>query len=995
MNDQELQAYPAFAHQLAALRARMAREEAELFGPVLRRLRAPDPELAIRRGPAAFVPEWRAPGGTGRFIGDHGIDFRRASPITAERRQSDNARVPHIDISHVVRPMVPRSKDGKTHHRYPAVGGVGAGHHDYVIEGALSYARHYDYIVRQAGGRDPDDPIPPMDILDFEEAHRTENILAVISNIGVTRERQRSLFAAAERCERQARGGSLTVSTKHAALWRVAAAEPDAPKWVEEASRRLDVAEAMLLTPSRRTKPAEKDVSLCRVDLKQAYDRLVEADRIFGKRSPALPMFVQGRSGRIQTRFVLELPRNLDVQSQHEIVQRFGDRLAVDGWMYAAAIHRPDPHNEQSNIHAHVDAYDRPCVWLDDHGCWDFEYRERKRNGKWTYPYRQNKISVARGEADGPSGRSVASAYYKGLRADYVAIANDVIDGREGNPRYVTGTYRQNGIRLTPLEHLGNRTITSEKRGVVTPAGTRNALTLFGDRLRQVRFDLTIARRELHARARATIAAAKTASAQRATREWRREGAAALFRGAQAAVMEIAGSLLRSRAEAVIAHQRGEDQAPARRKREQESVAEARAWIAEVDALMPQPHDRNAEARIVARHHAAAASARDRAASHDRNALPNFTYRARFSHDVSVDADYRDATRGRLFDWLDRNAPDQAALILTDGEASTGPGVPKAIDRLFRLFIADRAVQERLHREKLSRQLRAIVADPGLAGAVDTKTQRSSDSDVPDQSGMGGIGSKEPVEPDAARLSRQRRGILAQADRLTGSSQVGQHPVASKTPGNRPAPGSATPPHREVPDYRADPTRVATIAGLVRDLEQIGHLPLIPYRNEDGRRGHRFCIDLDLGDPLDSRLPAFRTAARFEDDPAIQAVYARQHQRTLRDAELALRGARGGERDRVRAGIFDDLEPAGAGLAHAMALLRETGDLTDLVQRMENHWARSDALRRDGTPGIGNPSESKADPTARSSTRDADNHRTPAVEPDGAAAGGKAGGIGH
>ncbi|WP_326523198.1 MobA/MobL family protein [Sphingomonas sp.] len=674
-----------------------------------------------------------------------------------------------------------------------------------MIDGALSYARHYDYIVRQAGGCDPGDPTPPIDILDFEEEHRAENVLAVISNIGTTRERQRGLFAAAERCERQARGGTLSVSTRHAGAWRAAAAEPDAPEWIEAASRKLDIAEANLLTPSRRNKLDAKDVTLCRVNLEQAHDRLVEADRIFGKRSQALPIFAQGRSGRIQTRFVLELPRNLDVRSQHEIVQRFGDRLAADGWMYAAAIHRPDPHNERTNIHAHIDAYDRPCRWLDEQGCWDFEYRERKRNGKWTYPYRQNKIAIARGEAGRSNGLSVASTYYKGLRAAYVAIANDVIDGREDNPHYVVGTYRQNGIRLTPLKHLGNRITAAEKRGVVTPAGTRNALILFGDRLRQVRFDLTAARRELHIRARAGIAAAKTAAAERAIREWRRHEAAVLLRQAQSAVMEVAGGLLRSRAEAVIAHQRGDDQSAAKRREERAVVNDARAWLAGIDALQPLPHDRDAEAAIVAQHHAAALSARDAADSHDRNAVPDLVYHARFSHQVSVGEDYRDVTRGRLLEWLDANGQDETALVLNDAQVTTGPGVPKAIDRLFRLFIADRAVQERLHREKLNRQLRAIIDDPGIAEPDDLKTEQWLAPRTAAPSAPNEVRVPAPVVTAATASSPPLRGILAQAQRLSRPSLSGQRATTSKTPGDRSTPNSATPASAPDADMRGTP----------------------------------------------------------------------------------------------------------------------------------------------------------------------------------------------
>ena len=725
--------------------AKMAREEREMFGPTLRRVRIQEHEPAFRRGAAVHVPEWRLPSDASLIGGgSRSIDFSRASPISAERRQSDGARVPHFDITHISRSVVPLSENGKAHRRYPAIGGVAAGHHDYVLDGALSYAKHFDYIMRQAGGRDPDDPTPAMDILDFEEKHRTECVLAALSNIGVTRQRQRSLFEAAERCERQARGGTLAVSTRHAEAWRTAAADPNAPSWIREASRRLDAVETrQVLAAARRKKPVvEKDVTLCSVDLKQAYDRLTDADTIFGKNSKALPNFKQGRSGRVQTRFVVELPRNLDASSYHEIMRRFCDLLDAAGWMYVAAIHRPDPHNQQANMHMHIDAYDRPSKWLDEHGCWDFEHREKKRNGKWTYPYRQNKIAVARGEAGGPNGLTVASAYYKGLRAAYAEIANDVIGGRPETPHYVAGTYRENGIALTPLRHLGNRTIASEKRGLVTSAGTRNALIMFNDKLRQVERDLTTSEADLDAQAATRINSARTTATQRMVREWRDHAAAALLRETQARIMEIAGSLLRSRAEAVIAHQRGGDQLPGKRRQEEAVVADALIWLAGIDATMPQSHDRAAESAVVAAHHAAAASALARADEYDRDVLPPLAYRARFDKPNPSNEQYRDLERSRLLRWLDEHERDEAALKLDDAHVHLGAGALKAVDRLFQLYVGDLVVQERLHRERLRRQMMAVV-DASLA------------------------------EP---------RGILTQAGRIDRSAHDGQRRIASKGP---------------------------------------------------------------------------------------------------------------------------------------------------------------------------------------------------------------------
>lgn len=153
--------------------------------------------------------------------------------------------------------------------------------------------------------------------------------------------------------------------------------------------------------------------------------------------------------------------------------------------MFVAAIHRPDATNDPDNFHFHIDAYDRPSRWLtadqinaelkpskpfEGDGCWDFEYSERKRNGKLCYPYRQNKI--AEPTRDVPkSGEKIVShflageRYLKALRKRYISIVNEVVAGRAESPVYATGTYKDTRIRLTPIEHLGPRSSAKRPRG--------------------------------------------------------------------------------------------------------------------------------------------------------------------------------------------------------------------------------------------------------------------------------------------------------------------------------------------------------------------------------------------------------------------------------------------------------------------------------------------------------------------------------------------------
>ncbi|PTT36540.1 hypothetical protein DBR33_19380, partial [Stenotrophomonas sp. HMWF022] len=128
-------------------------------------------------------------------------------------------------MSHVTRTSVPRSANGATHDRYPARSTVAAEHFDYLTEGArTTYRTHFDYITRRIGSMTAASGMPAMDILDFEADHRDRNALAILSNIPGGPARQRGLFEAAEQCEREAKRGTLEVSTEQKDVWAELAA---------------------------------------------------------------------------------------------------------------------------------------------------------------------------------------------------------------------------------------------------------------------------------------------------------------------------------------------------------------------------------------------------------------------------------------------------------------------------------------------------------------------------------------------------------------------------------------------------------------------------------------------------------------------------------------------------------------------------------------------------------------------------------------------------
>ena len=95
----------------------------------------------------------------------------------------------------VTRTVVPQSRDGTTHPRYPGRRSAGA-HSAYSMNGAaVSMAAHVDYLVRS-------DALGMCDLIDAEAERQEENATAIYTNIQGGRERVRSLFEAAEDHER-------------------------------------------------------------------------------------------------------------------------------------------------------------------------------------------------------------------------------------------------------------------------------------------------------------------------------------------------------------------------------------------------------------------------------------------------------------------------------------------------------------------------------------------------------------------------------------------------------------------------------------------------------------------------------------------------------------------------------------------------------------------------------------------------------------------------
>ncbi len=733
-------AYPQYAHQLQALLRRMARDDREAIGSNLRRggFGSPESDQGKRtvggRSPitidkAAGARLLHHDGALTRQRVGHGgsggrqktsIDFSRPGPLSATPRQTGRVRIPHLDIKRISRTVVPRAKDGSTHPRYPARTGIAGEHYGYVTRGGVAdFETHLDYITRTTAVEALDTTLL-IDMLDMDEDRKLQNDLAVVSNIPGGRERERSLFEAAERCERQATGGTLRVSTQYADEWMWLAAQDDAPGWARKAAMTLRQKRISLEKKARAGgKPMiDITVDIVKVDLEQAYDRLVWCDYQDGLPKAAQPTWKAGPCGRIQTRFVAELPRGLKPAERRTILERFCERLNEEGWMFVGAIHRPDKTNHPDNFHFHVDAYDRPSCWLtadeinaerkpkrpfEGEGCWDFEYSEKKRNGRPCYPYRQNKIveptrHVPSADEKAVHHRLAGERYIKAVRERYVGIVNEVVADRKGSPVYATGTYRDAKIRLTPLEHLGPDLIAREAKGEATAAGTRNAQIMFDDEMRLLLERADLARLDNGYTALGRHAGGSM-EALRAAKRWQSLADAAVTRRCQAALVKVVERMVRSRAETVL-------RAGTASKVVRE---EARIWLAETDAVMAGPVRRSTAAKRLTELDARADRAWTDFVSDVGKPPERLRYvpddAARLRRTSAIMPAYRAQAENRLHQWVVKHVKDSERLRFVQDGYTVDKAVPLAIHRLFRLLGDNPKIQTALLEEHKRRRL--------------------------------------------------------------------------------------------------------------------------------------------------------------------------------------------------------------------------------------------------------------------------------------------------
>ena len=690
-----------FAHQLRAMLARQAQEDREAIGAHLRRAGFQVQDLEDRK-----MTKRRANGPS--------VDFFAASPLTGRDRQSGGFRIPHVDFKPITPTIGPTSKGGaRRAHKVTHMTAVQ--HIDYVTDGAkVEFASHFDYIARVTGAADPFGELK-CDALDELADRNEKNALSFYTNIPGGKARARSLFQAAEEAVPAPKTYELLVSTAEWETFADRARLAGTPAWLLRMEQRLRAERGAIVERAASEGKAtrhRRQVVVDRLSSADAFDRLELLDGY-----PDLKGKVdwkQGRTQRCQYRFVGELPEGLSTRDRHAILSDFCDQLGEDGWMVVGAIHQPDATNDKRNYHVHIDLYDRKAQWLEQEGCWDFAYSTR-RDGKPTHPYRQNKVRYEKRGADGKLRKFNVAGL---MRSRFIEAVNAVGEKR-GVVSYLHGTYKDNNIDLTPLEHMGNRAMGHERRGIVTEVGSRNARQIAADEAaacekRAAAAEAALADEMTHVRRRA----ADIQQALRAAERYELLQRRLIRRRLQADLVDIVIAMARSRADAVV---RSLTPAPGHRIRlnpgDAELLAEAQQHLGWVRRTGPSPRDWEVERQLVAKaeHRAVVSRTTFQEAASRATAAQNpvvITYCRRrdvIGHAAKAHPLYETKMRGRLSEWLDKHSTDPNKLAFVGNEARLGKAVPPSIDTLMARFASEQQFQLRLLTEQRRREASAAA----------------------------------------------------------------------------------------------------------------------------------------------------------------------------------------------------------------------------------------------------------------------------------------------
>ena len=235
-------------------------------------------------------------------------------------------------------------------------------------------------------------------------------------------------------------------------------------------------------------------------------------------RKPAITI-KPGRSGRVQSRLIVELPFGLRSEARLEIVERFcREEFESRHLPYYFALHAPTADNDSRNFHAHILWYERPIERDPElHGAeWDFEiavvdHDTKNRKTRIKYPFRQ------------PHNRDIAQiGWVKAARIHFAAIVNEVAEREKIATRYDPRTYWSMGIAAAKIQRCKPGAYAMAKRGMPTRAvelASKEQWRREETRLGRL-FDVATPDPKIIHRFQAVIAASRTRYAGSAATTW-------------------------------------------------------------------------------------------------------------------------------------------------------------------------------------------------------------------------------------------------------------------------------------------------------------------------------------------------------------------------------------------------------------------------------------------------------------------------------------------
>src|SRR5690606_3077575 len=218
--------------------------------------------------------------------------------------------------------------------------------------------------------------------------------------------------------------------------------------------------------------------------------------------------FVKGRSGRVQHRFVGELPHEVSPLGRQRICAGIAEEFRKRGVPYVLVLHAPNYANDERNWHFHLVWHERPTRVFtgraEDHlahvvgrmskfakaalsdpavqqckGLWDFEvpytYRDKSRRWRTVYPFEQNKDRWFKSKGFVPL-----------LRKQLADLTNAELERAGCSRRVFNGTMADNGIDKLGGDKLHDKAKKEELAGIPTRIGTRNEQKQWEYQMRQL-----------------------------------------------------------------------------------------------------------------------------------------------------------------------------------------------------------------------------------------------------------------------------------------------------------------------------------------------------------------------------------------------------------------------------------------------------------------------------------------------------------------------------